>query len=99
MNLTGRYDSEAQAGEWRRHGWIVLPCLAGNLLCSVHAYSLGPMIVPLEREFGWSRAGITGGLLIISIVAVIVAPIVGMVVDRFGARRVAIPGGLLFSLG
>jgi MFS family permease len=82
----------APPGEWRRHGWIVLPCFAGNLLGSIHAYSLGAMIAPLEGEFGWSRAGITGGLLIISVVAIFVAPVVGMAVDRFGPRRVAIPG-------
>jgi predicted MFS family arabinose efflux permease len=89
---------EAPVSEWRRHGWIVVPCLAGNLLCSIHAYSLGPMIPPLEREFGWSRAGITGGLLIISLVALFVAPLVGMVADRFGPRRVAIPGVVLYCL-
>jgi hypothetical protein len=65
-----RQGSEAPVGEWRRHGWIVLPCFAGNLLCTLHAYSLGPMIVPLEREFGWSRSGITSGLLIIPIASV-----------------------------
>jgi MFS family permease len=85
-------------GEWRRYGWIILPCMAGNLLCSLHAYSLGPMIAPLEREFGWSRAGITGGLLIISLVAILIAPLVGMAMDRFGPRRIAIPGTVLYCL-
>ncbi len=89
---------EAADSEWRRHGWIILPCMAGNLLCSLHAYSLGPMIAPLEREFGWSRAGITGGLLIISLVAILVAPMIGMAVDRFGPRRIAIPGTVLYCL-
>ena len=84
--------------EWRRYGWIILPCMAGNLLCSLHAYSLGPMIAPLEREFGWSRAGITGGLLIISLVAILIAPLVGMAMDRFGPRRIAIPGAVLYCL-
>lgn len=85
-------------GEWRRHGWIVLPCLAGNLLCAIHAYSLGPMITPLEREFGWSRSGITAGLLIISVVAIFAAPLAGMAIDRFGPRRIAIPGAALYCL-
>ena len=87
-----RQDSASPLGEWRRHGWIVLPCFAGNLLGSIHAYSLGAMIAPLESEFGWTRSGITAGLLIISAVAIFVAPVVGMAVDRFGPRRVAIPG-------
>ncbi len=85
-------------GEWRRYGWIILPCMAGNLLCSLHAYSLGPMIAPLEREFGWSRAGITGGLLIISLIAILIAPLVGMAMDRVGPRRIAIPGAVLYCL-
>lgn len=90
--------AQAQTSEWRQHGWIVLPCLAGNLLNALHAYSLGPMIVPLEREFGWSRAGITGGLLIISLIGIFVAPLVGMAIDRFGPRRIAIPGTVLYCL-
>ncbi len=89
--MTAR-DGTAPFGEWRRHGWIVLPCFTGNLLGSIHAYSLGAMVTPLEAEFGWTRSGITAGLLIISVVAIFVAPAVGMAVDRFGPRRVAIPG-------
>ncbi len=82
--------------EWRRHGWILVPCLAGNLLGAVHSYALGPMVGPLESEFGWSRAEITSGLLVMSLIAMIAAPIVGMAVDRFGVRRIAIPGVLLY---
>ena len=89
---------EIPVSEWRRYGSIILPCTAGNLLCAIHAYSLGPMIAPLEREFGWSRAAITSGLLIISVVAVLIAPIVGMAIDRFGPRRIAIPGAVLYCL-
>lgn len=82
--------------EWRRHGSIILPCLAGNLLGAVHSYALGPMVGPLESEFGWSRAEITSGLLVISIIAMFAAPLVGMALDRFGVRRIAIPGVLLY---
>lgn len=82
--------------EWRRHGWIILPCLAGNLLGAVHSYALGPMIGPLEHEFGWRRAEITSGLLIISIIAMFVAPIVGIAMDRLGVRKIAIPGVLFY---
>ena len=82
--------------EWRRHGWIILPCLAGNLLCSVHSYALGAMIGPLESEFGWKRAEISAGLLVISTIAMVFAPIAGMALDRFGARRIVLPGVLLY---
>ena len=93
-----RQNGAPRDSEWRRHGSIILPCLAGNLLCSIHAYSLGPMIVPLERAFGWSRSGITAGLLIISLVAIFVAPLVGMAIDRYGPRRIALPGAVLYCL-
>jgi MFS family permease len=83
-------------GELRRNWRILPPCLAGITLCSVHGYSLGVMIVPLEREFGWPRAEISGGLLIISLIALVAAPLVGMAADRFGTRRIALAGVLLF---
>jgi predicted MFS family arabinose efflux permease len=89
----------AEAGgfdELRRHWRILPPCMLGITLCSVHGYSLGVMIPPLEKEFGWPRAEISGGLLLISVIALVAAPMVGMAVDRFGPRRIALSGILLF---
>lgn len=83
--------------EWRQHGRIVLPCLAGMMLLAVHNYSLGAMIHPLEREFGWSRAEISVGPMIPSFAAVVLAPIVGHAVDRFGPRAIALAGVPLFT--
>lgn len=82
--------------ELRRNWRILPPCLAGITLCSVHGYSLGVMIVPLEREFGWARAEISGGLLIISMIALFAAPLTGMAADRLGTRRIALAGVLIF---
>lgn len=82
--------------EWRRHGWILAPCMAGILLCSVNAYALGVMIGPLEREFGWSRAEISIGPLIISMIALVCAPLVGLVVDRAGPRPVGLFGVVFY---
>ena len=42
--------AEAQqqpAGEWRRHGTLLIPSMAGIGLVSVHGYSLGVMIFEL----------------------------------------------------
>lgn len=46
----------ARASEWRQHWTVLLPCVAGMMLCATHSYSLGVMIGPLEREFGWAHA-------------------------------------------
>lgn len=82
--------------EWRRHGSILAPCMAGILLCSVNAYALGVMIGPLEREFGWSRAEISIGPLIISMIALVCAPLVGLVIDRAGPRPVGLFGVVFY---
>ncbi len=82
--------------EWRQHWTVVMPCIAGIMLCAVHGYSLGVMIGPLEREFGWSRAEISTGPLLIALIALVGAPLVGSAVDRFGPRRIGLIGVLLF---
>jgi MFS family permease len=82
--------------EWRRHWTLLIPCIAGIVLCAVHGYSLGVMIFPLEQEFGWSRAEITAGPLIISFIAVVAAPVVGIGIDRYGPRPIGLFGVVLF---
>jgi MFS family permease len=86
----------ASYDELRRNWRILPPCLAGITLCSVHGYSLGVMIVPLEREFGWPRAEISGGMFILALIALVAAPLTGMAVDRLGTRRIALAGIPLF---
>lgn len=85
-------------GEWRRHGTVLIPSLGGMMLVSVHGYSLGVMMGPLEREFGWSRAEISGGNMIIAIVTLLLSPWVGAAIDRLGPRRVAIVGVTAYTL-
>lgn len=80
------------AGEWRRHGTLVLPCLAGMMLSGLYGYSLGVMIVPLEQEFGWSRAQISIGPLIIACMGLLAGPVVGFGIDRIGPRPIALAG-------
>ncbi|MET0587314.1 MAG: MFS transporter, partial [Novosphingobium sp.] len=83
--------------EFRQHGLILLPAMAGIMFCSIHGYSLGVMIGPLEQEFGWARAQISTGPLIVSLIALLVAPLVGMAVDRFGSRKIGLVGPILFA--
>ncbi|MET0240247.1 MAG: MFS transporter [Sphingobium sp.] len=84
------------SSEWRAHWTVVMPCIAGIMLCAAHGYSLGVMIGPLEREFGWTRAEISTGPLLISLIALVGAPLVGGAVDRYGPRRIALFGILFF---
>lgn len=83
--------------EFRQHGLILLPAMAGIMFCAIHGYSLGVMIGPLEQEFGWSRAQISTGPLVVSLIALLVAPLVGMAVDRFGSRNIGLVGPVLFA--
>lgn len=98
-NYSGAYAVKSSGtlstSEWRQ--WpVLIPSLAGVVLCAVHGYSVGVMIGPLEQEFGWSRAEISSGPFIISFIALLVAPLVGIGIDRFGPRRIALFGVLFF---
>ncbi len=85
----------APDSEWRN--WpVLLPSIAGIMLAASIGYSLGVIMVPLEREFGWSRTEISTGPMIISLMALVGAPISGIAVDRFGPRRVASIGVVAF---
>lgn len=81
--------------EWR-HWPVLLASIAGIMLAAVNGYSLGVIMVPLEREFGWSRTEISMGPMIISLMALVGAPIAGIAIDRFGPRRVAAIGVVVF---
>ncbi len=87
-----------QPSEWRQHGTLLIPSIAGISLVSVHGYSLGVMMGPLEQEFGWSRAQISAGGLIISFLSLLFSPFVGAVIDRVGPRAVAITGVIAYSV-
>lgn len=92
-----RAGASSGLNEFRQHGLILLPAMAGIMFCSIHGYSLGVMIGPLEQEFGWARAQISTGPLIVSLIALLVAPLVGMAVDRFGSRKIGLVGPILFA--
>lgn len=84
--------------EWRAHWPVVLVGFLGVTLATMHIYSIGAMIGPIEQDLGWSRAAISSGLTISSVVGVLMAPVVGAAIDRFGPRRIAIAGCALYCL-
>jgi MFS family permease len=92
-----RASAVSPSSEFRQHGIILLPAMAGIMFCAIHGYTLGVMIGPLEQEFGWARAQISTGPLIVSLIALVVAPLVGMAVDRFGSRKIGLVGPILFA--
>lgn len=84
--------------EWRSHWIVVAASMVGIIISQLHLYSLGVMIVPLEREFDWSRTEITSGLMIISFIVFPLAPVIGAAIDRVGPRRIAICGVTFYAL-
>jgi MFS family permease len=91
-------DPVSAADEWRRHWLVVVAATGGVAFGSIHIYSLGVLMSPLEQEFGWSRTQITSGLLITSVISVLLSPLMGMLVDRIGPRRIVVVGLCLYSL-
>lgn len=90
--------ADTPAREWRDSWMVVLAGVAGGSLATLHLYSTGVLIGPLEREFGWTRVQISSGLTITAMSAVLLSPLIGMTIDRIGARRVALFGASLFCL-
>jgi MFS family permease len=85
--------------EWRAGWLLVFSAACGISLTSVHIYSTGLFMEPLEAEFGWTRTQLTSGLTLVSIVGVLLSPVAGVLVDRWNARRVALPGVMLYAGG
>lgn len=94
--MTMRLQGSA-AAEWRQHWLVVLAAGFGISLATVHLYSTGVMLAPIEQEFGWSRAQISSGMLVASVFGVVFSPFMGFAIDRFGPRRIAIIGTILLS--
>lgn len=86
-----RLEGDARA-EWRRHWPVVLAASIGVAGSTMHSYSIGLFIDPLQREFGWSRTQITSGPALVSIACIFLTPFIGAAVDRYGPRLIAIPG-------
>lgn len=83
---------DSTTNEFRR-GWRVL--VASSLGVALGASpipfnSLGPLTVPLTREFGWGRGDVQLGILIFTLAVILLVPVVGGIADRIGVRKVAL---------
>lgn len=90
--------SESSRREWLGGWTLVCASAFGVALGTIHIYSLGVFMEPLEAEFGWTRAAISAGLTISAVVGGLLAPAFGVLLDRFGARRLALPSTVLYCL-
>lgn len=85
--------------EWRRNWTLVLASAFGISVATIHLYSAGIFIEPLERQFGWSRAQIVSGITLASVIGTFGSPCTGYLIDSYGPRRIALPGMLIFCGG
>ena len=97
-NATPESQGITSRQEWRKSWTVVLAAFVGVSLGSLHIYSTGLFIEPLESEMGWSRTEITSGLTLISVVGAFFSPFVGLMIDRCGARSIAVPGAILYCV-
>lgn len=74
-----------------RSGWAALlfATLGAGVGFSSLGYILGPLVVPLQQEFGWGRGEITLASLWSSLGMAAALPLLGPLLDRYGVRRVA----------
>ncbi len=96
--VAGQRRGGAPGGGTIRKDWpLILAAALGFSVSSIHFYSFGLFMEPLEQEFGWSRSQISGTLMIISTIGVLSGPLVGMMIDRWGSRRVGLPGVIAYT--
>ncbi|OZC53648.1 hypothetical protein CH267_15705 [Rhodococcus sp. 06-621-2] len=88
---SARVDADAPSRSELATNWKVLAfaTVGAGLGFSALGYTLGPLIVPLQNEFGWGRGQITLAALWSSLGMAIALPFAGPLLDRFGVKRVA----------
>lgn len=84
-------------GEWQSFWSLPVSAAFGYSTAVLHAYSLGPFIEPLQRDFSWSRAQISLGITVAGVVAAVFSVPIGLLVDRVGPRRIGLTGVLLMT--
>ena len=92
--LTGlrRFTPEAWAARRGIHyGWVVVAVTFLVVAASAGVRALpGPLIQPLEREFGWSRGEISLAIAVSWLFYGVAAPLSAYVADRLGLRAMTL---------
>lgn len=80
-------------------GWRVLlfATVGAGVGFSSLGYILGPLMIPLQQEFGWGRGEITLASLWSSLAMAVALPFMGRPLDRYGVKRVAAVSLPLFA--
>lgn len=91
------HTSNSAAAEWRGYWFLPMVAALGYATSTLHVYSMGPFVAPLQAEFGWSRAQISGGLTVAALISTSFSIPIGLLVDRVGPRALALIGVLLMS--
>lgn len=79
------------------YGWVVVGVVFTAMLLAAGIRSLpGPLVVPLEKEFGWDRATISLAVSINLLLFGLLGPWLGKLMDRRGPKAVMM-GGLALS--
>jgi MFS family permease len=78
--------------EWAAYGILPVAAAIGYSTAALHTYMLGPLMEPLQKEFGWTRTEITSGLALVNTMSAVGGPMIGALVDRLGPRLIALVG-------
>lgn len=98
--LPGARSELSKAREFADHWPIVLAAFVGVMMgaWSFPIYILGPLVKPLEAEFGWSRNGIVACTTFLAAGLALGTPLFGRLADRLSVRGVATTSMLMFAL-
>lgn len=82
------------------YGWVVVGVVFTAIIMAAGLRALpGPLMKPLEDEFGWDRATISIAVSLNLLLFGLLGPLVGRVTDRHGPKPVMLAGLVAGSVG
>jgi len=82
------------------YGWVVLGVVFTAIIMAAGLRSLpGPLMKPLEDEFGWDRATISVAVSLNLLLFGLLGPVVGRITDQRGPKVVMLAGLVAGSIG
>jgi MFS family permease len=85
-----------------KRGWrVLLVCVIGVVTsaCVLPLYSFGPLVQPLQTQFGWTRGEVQSTMTFFFIGMIFSAQIAGSLMRRFGVRNTVVWCLVAFALG